>query len=147
MEMNPVLPGVGETTVHKDAMIFAGHKLIGGAQSPGVLVVKRSLLAEETFPEDMRDSHRYLRDSELKEECGIAGVVEAIRCGLAVQLKENIGAQAIIARNEKISKYVIFPSGKLLRKCVISCCIVAFFLNDTVKRLYWFILDFYGLHG
>lgn len=105
IDMNPHLPGVGETTVHKDAIIFAGHKFIGGVQSPGVLVTKRSLLKDKIATEDMRDSHHYHRDAELREESGTAGVVEAIRCGLAVQLKENVTPRAIVARQDKISRY------------------------------------------
>ena len=104
MEMNPNVPGVDQTAVHKDAMIFAGHKFIGGAQSPGVLVVKSALLNDDAGSEDMRDSHRYLRDPELRDESGTGGVVEAIRCGLAVQLKENLTPQAIASRQEKISR-------------------------------------------
>lgn len=104
MDMNPHLPGVGETAVHKDAIIFAGHKFIGGAQTPGVLVTKRTLLKIDSSPEDMRDSHRYLQDPELREESGTAAVVETIRCGLAVQLKENVTPQAIMARQDKITK-------------------------------------------
>lgn len=107
IDMNPHLPGVGETTVHKDAIIFAGHKFIGGVQSPGVLVTKRSLLKDKIATEDMRDSHHYHRDAELREESGTAGVVEAIRCGLAVQLKENVTPRAIVARQDKISRQVL----------------------------------------
>lgn len=110
MEMNPNLPGVVETSVHKDAIIFAGHKLIGGAQSPGILVAKRSLLGEVITPEDMRDSHRYLRDPELRDESSTGGVVEAIRCGIAMHLKENLTPQVITARMDKISRYVRIPS-------------------------------------
>ncbi|KAG7198611.1 hypothetical protein KM043_005972 [Ampulex compressa] len=107
IDMNPDLPGVGETAVHKDAIIFAGHKFIGGVQSPGVLVTKRSLLKDEVGTEDMRDSHRYHRDPELREESGTAGVVESIRCGLAVQLKENVTPRAIVSRQDKISRQVL----------------------------------------
>lgn len=107
IDMNPHLPGVGETAVHKDAIIFAGHKFIGGVQSPGVLVTKRSLLKDKIGTEDMRDSHRYHRDPELREESGTAGVVESIRCGLAVQLKENVTPRAIVARQDKISRQVL----------------------------------------
>lgn len=102
--MNPHLPGVGETAVLKDAIIFAGHKFIGGVQSPGVLVTKRSLLKEKITTEDMRDSHHYHRDPELREESGTAGIVESIRCGLAMQLKENVTPRAIVARQDKISR-------------------------------------------
>lgn len=104
IDMNPHLPGVGETAVHKDAIIFSGHKFMGGAQSPGVLVTKKSLLNNDIITEDMRDSHRYLQDPELRDESGTAGVVESIRCGLAVQLKENITPQAIISRQDKICR-------------------------------------------
>ncbi|XP_074097608.1 uncharacterized protein LOC141526472 [Cotesia typhae] len=107
MDMNPHLPGVGETAVYKDAIIFSGHKFVGGAQSPGVLVVKRSLLKNDIAIEDMRDSHRYLKDPELRDESGTAGIVGSIRCGLAMQLKENVTTQAIISRQEKISKQVL----------------------------------------
>nr|XP_033321546.1 uncharacterized protein LOC117217812 [Megalopta genalis] len=107
IDMNPHLPGVGETTVHKDAIIFAGHKFIGGVQSPGVVVAKRSLLKDQIGTEDMRDSHHYHRDPELREESGTAGVVETIRCGLAVQLKENVTPRAIVARQDKISRQVL----------------------------------------
>lgn len=107
IDMNPHLPGVGETAVHKDAIIFAGHKFIGGVQSPGILVTKRWLLREDVEAEDMRDSHRYHRDPELRGESGTAGVVESIRCGLAVQLKENVTPRAIVARQDKISRQVL----------------------------------------
>lgn len=90
--------------MHKDAIIFAGHKFIGGVQAPGILVTKRRLLREDVETEDMRDSHSYHRDPELRGESGTAGVVESIRCGLAVQLKENVTPRAIIARQDKISR-------------------------------------------
>ncbi|KAL6258977.1 hypothetical protein P5V15_008900, partial [Pogonomyrmex californicus] len=107
IDMNPHLPGVGETAVYKDAIIFAGHKFIGGVQSPGILVTKRWLLRDDVEAEDMRDSHRYHRDPELRDESGTAGVVESIRCGLVVQLKENVTTRAIIARQDKISRQVL----------------------------------------
>lgn len=107
IDMNPHLPGVEESAVHKDAIIFAGHKFIGGVQAPGILVTKRRLLREDVETEDMRDSHSYHRDPELRGESGTAGVVESIRCGLAVQLKENVTPRAIIARQDKISRQVL----------------------------------------
>ncbi|KAJ8682427.1 hypothetical protein QAD02_018219, partial [Eretmocerus hayati] len=157
MEMNANVPGVGETKVHKDAIIFAGHKFIGGAQSPGVLVAKRCLLnrsatnpnnsiitnsssstsisglieeKEENFiMEDMRDSHRHLKDPELRDESGTGGVVEAIRCGLAVQLKENLTHQAIATRQDKISKQVLSHVRTIPELILLGCS------SHNVKRL------------
>lgn len=102
--MNPHLPGMSESTAHKDAIFFAGHKFVGGVQSPGVLVSKKFLLMDEIRAEDMRDSHRYLSNPELRDESGTAGVVESIRCGLAIQLKENVTPRAIVNRQDKISR-------------------------------------------
>lgn len=33
--MNPLLPGVNEKAVYKDAVFFSGHKFVGGVQTPG----------------------------------------------------------------------------------------------------------------
>lgn len=142
MEMNPHLPGVGETAVHKDAIIFAGHKFIGGVQSPGVLIVKRSLLREEFEAEDMRDSHRYLHDPELREESGTAGVVGAIRCGLALQLKENVTPQAIAARQDKISRYGFYLD--LLLFISFSFYLLYFFSILPIFRFFLYFFNFFS---
>lgn len=34
--MNPLLHGVDEKAVYKDAMFFSVHKFVGGVQSPGI---------------------------------------------------------------------------------------------------------------
>ncbi|XP_014604764.1 PREDICTED: uncharacterized protein LOC106787160 [Polistes canadensis] len=107
IDMNPHLPGMSESTAHKDAIFFAGHKFVGGVQSPGVLVSKQFLLMDEIRAEDMRDTHRYLNNPELRDESGTAGVVESIRCGLAIQLKENVTPRAIVNRQDKISRQVL----------------------------------------
>lgn len=44
MDMNPVCLGEDSAYVYKDAIIFSGHKFIGGPGCPGVLVVKRTVL-------------------------------------------------------------------------------------------------------
>ena len=39
LDMNPVLPGVDEKAVYKDAMFFSVHKFIGGVQTPGLFKI------------------------------------------------------------------------------------------------------------
>jgi len=51
---------------------------------------------------------KYLQDVEVREEGGTGAIVESVRAGLAMQLKENVGVSAIMAREEKITKYVRF---------------------------------------
>ncbi|KXJ82812.1 hypothetical protein RP20_CCG011260 [Aedes albopictus] len=82
---NPILPGA-----QKDAIFFHCNKMIGGVQAPGVLVVKRKLV---------ENSVSFLHDT--------VGVVEAVRAGLVLQLKESLGVQAIMSRMEKICKQIL----------------------------------------
>lgn len=79
---------------------------------PGVLIAKKALF-KNTAPNGCgggtvffvtRDTHRYLQDTELREEGGTAAIVESVRAGLVMQLKETVGVQAIMAREEKISR-------------------------------------------
>jgi selenocysteine lyase/cysteine desulfurase len=44
MDMNPVVMGEDAPFVYKDAIIFSGHKFVGGPGSPGVLVAKKRLI-------------------------------------------------------------------------------------------------------
>lgn len=41
---------------------------------------------------------------EMREEGGTAAIVESVRAGLAMQLKESVGMPAIMAREEHITK-------------------------------------------
>lgn len=115
LDMNPVLPGVNEKAVCKDAIFFSGHKFIGGVQTPGILIAKKSLFVNPT-PEVCgggtvffvtSTGHRYLRDTEMREEGGTPAVVESIRAGLAMQLKQTVGVANIMTREEKITKMVL----------------------------------------
>lgn len=92
-----------ETGDFKDAIFLSPHKFIGGPGTPGVLVVRRSLLTnavpavpgggtvEYVSPED----HRYLEDPEHREEGGTPDIVGAIRAGLVFELKQQVGAETI----------------------------------------------------
>ncbi|XP_001662501.2 uncharacterized protein LOC5576154 isoform X1 [Aedes aegypti] len=82
---NPILPGA-----QKDAVFFHCNKMIGGVQAPGVLVIKRKLV---------ENSVSFLQDT--------VGVVEAVRAGLVLQLKESLGVQAIMSRMEKTCKQIL----------------------------------------
>ncbi|XP_071445541.1 uncharacterized protein [Hetaerina americana] len=112
LDMNPVIPGVEERSVYKDAMFFSVHKFIGGVQTPGVLIAKKALF-KNSVPNGCgggsvffvsRDSHRYLKDTELREEGGTGAVVESVRAGLVMQLKESVTSKVIMSHEEKITR-------------------------------------------
>jgi selenocysteine lyase/cysteine desulfurase len=101
-------PYVALSTDGIDAMFLSPHKLIGGPSTPGVLVVRRSLLTNRvpdvpaggTVAYVNQFEHRYLDDPVHREEGGTPAIVEAIRAGLVFQLKDAVGIDVIRAREE-----------------------------------------------
>ena len=94
---------------HQDAAVFSPHKFIGGPQSPGVLVVRRALVDRPvpTVPGGGTiafvgpSGALYADDPVLREEGGTPAIVESIRAGLAVELKEYVGTDLIAARERR----------------------------------------------
>ena len=93
---------------YKDAIFLSPHKLVGGPGTPGVLVVRRELLANRvpdvvgggTVAYVNPTEHRYLDDAEHREEAGTPAIVESIRAGLVFQLKQAVGVEVIRAHEE-----------------------------------------------
>lgn len=88
----------------KDAVFISPHKFVGGPATPGILVVKGSLLNNSVpaapgggtvayvTPED----HSYVADAERREEGGTPAIVESIRAGLVFKLQQSVGAREIV---------------------------------------------------
>jgi selenocysteine lyase/cysteine desulfurase len=101
-------PYVELSTDGIDAMFLSPHKLIGGPSTPGVLVVRRSLLTNRvpdvpgggTVSYVNPLDHRYLDDPVQREEGGTPAIVESIRAGLVFQLKDAVGIDVIRAHEE-----------------------------------------------
>ena len=86
-----------------DAVFISPHKFIGGPGTPGVLVVKESIMNNSVpatvgggtvvyvTPED----HRYIDDHERREEGGTPAIVESIRAGLVFKLQQEVGTDEI----------------------------------------------------
>jgi selenocysteine lyase/cysteine desulfurase len=107
IRMGPSAPGAGD---HKDAIFFSPHKFVGGPQTPGVLVVRRDLARNRvpTVPGGGTIAfvdpvgQRYLDDPVAREEGGTPGIVESIRAGLVVALKQAVGTDVIQAREQRL---------------------------------------------
>lgn len=110
--MNPTSAAYPSGVAHKDAIYFSMHKFVGGVQTPGILVVKKALLKNHvphgagggTVLFVDRNSHVYTRDIEMREEGGTPAIVENIRAGLVMKLKESVTAEWIMAREENLAK-------------------------------------------
>jgi selenocysteine lyase/cysteine desulfurase len=100
---------------HKDAVFLSPHKFPGGPQTPGVLVVRRELVRNAvptapgggtvTFVDPV--GHGYLDDPVAREEGGTPAIIESIRAGLVLGLKQAIGPGLIQAREERLCQRVL----------------------------------------
>jgi selenocysteine lyase/cysteine desulfurase len=96
----------------KDAVFLSPHKFPGGPGTPGVLVVKRSLLRSRvpsvpgggTILFVSPTGQTYHDDPAIREEAGTPAIVESIRAGLVFALKEAVGAAEIRRREHAMAR-------------------------------------------
>ena len=97
-------PRDGDALAYLDAVFISPHKFVGGPGTPGVLVSFHnpvpSVPGGGTVAYVNPTEHRYLDDVERREEGGTPAIVESIRAGLVLQLKEAVGVGAIREREE-----------------------------------------------
>ena len=98
-----------------DAVFISPHKFVGGPGTPGVLVVKKSVLQNSVpavvgggtvmyvTPED----HLYIEDHERREEGGTPAIIESIRAGLVFKLQQEVGTQEIEKREHNFVQRAI----------------------------------------
>ena len=119
IDVNPKVVGDIDGLCKKDAIYFSCHKFIGGVQTPGVLIAKKKLFTNpkpdgggggSVFFVTEKD-HRYLKETELREEGGTPAIVETVRAGLAMQLKQSVGMNYIAEREHEL---MILAKNKLL---------------------------------
>lgn len=104
VEINMNIPGA-----EMDAVFLSPHKFIGGPGTPGVLALKASLAVNRVpavvgggtvgfvSPKD----HRYLENIERREEAGTPAIVESIRAGLVLGLRQAVGVAEIEKREQR----------------------------------------------
>ena len=113
IDMNPSC--LDHPLAYKDAIFFSPHKFVGGPGTPGVLVMRRELMTNSVpdvvgggtvsyvNPED----HAYLDDRVHREEGGTPAIVESIRAGLVMQLKQAVGVDVIRAHEHDLTRRAV----------------------------------------
>jgi len=98
-----------------DAIYFSPHKFLGGPGTPGVLVFKKALYRNAVpdgpgggtvryaNPWGDRD---YLEDIEQREDGGTPPFLQAIRAAMCIRLKEAMGVDRMLAREEEMVRLV-----------------------------------------
>jgi selenocysteine lyase/cysteine desulfurase len=115
IDMNPKPPGPDGDLAYKDAVFLSPHKFVGGPQTPGVLVAKRSLFRNPIptvpgggtimFVSPSRQT--YDPAPEVREEAGTPAIVGSIRAGLVFALKEAVGAEEIHRRERAFAQQAL----------------------------------------
>lgn len=96
-----------------DAIYFSPHKFLGGPGSSGVLIFDSSL-----YPNYAPDQpgggtvdwtnpwgqYKYIDDIEAREDGGTPGFLQAIRTALCIELKNKMGTQNMVKREEELLK-------------------------------------------
>lgn len=94
-----------------DAIFLSPHKFLGGPGTSGVLIFNRKLY-KNMIPDNPGGGtvswtnpwgkHKYLDNIEDREDGGTPGFLQVIKTALAVQLKEEMGIDNILKREQEI---------------------------------------------
>ena len=96
-----------------DAIFFSPHKFLGGPGTSGVLVFDSGLYSNEV-PDNPGGGtvdwtnpwgeKKYSDDIETREDGGTPGFLQTIRTALSIELKEKMGIENMLKREEEILK-------------------------------------------
>jgi selenocysteine lyase/cysteine desulfurase len=99
-----------------DAVLFSPHKFLGGPGSAGVIVFNRALY-KNTVPDEAGGGtvawtnpwggYAFLDNIEAREDGGTPGFLQAIKAALAVQLKDEMTVDAMLAREHEVVPYAM----------------------------------------
>ncbi len=94
-----------------DAIFFSPHKFLGGPGSSGIMVINAEL-NQNRVPDhpgggtvdwtNPWGEHRFVENLEDREDGGTPAFLQTIRAAMAVKLKEEMGTDAIAAREHEL---------------------------------------------
>lgn len=98
-----------------DAIFLSPHKFLGGPGTSGVLIFNKKLY-NNMIPDNPGGGtvswtnpwgeHKYIDNIEDREDGGTPGFLQVIKTALAIQLKEKMGIDNILKRENEIVEYV-----------------------------------------
>ncbi|CAF3369458.1 unnamed protein product [Rotaria socialis] len=104
IDMNP------SSIAAKDAVFISAHKFVGGPGATGLLIAKKKTF-ENAVPAGpgggtvnyvTRTLIEYVHDIETREESGTPNILGSIRAGLVFALKNTVGHEIIVAREDEL---------------------------------------------
>jgi selenocysteine lyase/cysteine desulfurase len=99
-----------------DAIYFSGHKFLGGPGTPGILIFNKALYTNSVPDQpgggtllysNPWGAREYVDDIEQREDGGTPPILQAIKAGMAIRLKEEMGIENIRAREAALTKRLL----------------------------------------
>lgn len=144
-----------DADAHLDAIYFSPHKFLGGQGTPGVLIFNKKLY-KNIIPDQPGGGtvtytnpwkhHEYINDIEQREDGGTPPFLQGIKAALAIKLKEQMGTEKMLEREEELLRILfdklpkipgleILEPGNTRRLGVISFILKGAHYNLVVKLL------------
>lgn len=144
-----------------DAVMFSPHKFLGGPGTSGVLVFDSSLYHNQTPDQpgggtvdwtNAWGEYKYIDDIEAREDGGTPGFLQAIKTALCIELKNQIGTENILKREDELLEIVFDEFPKIPNLHILAdnvkhrLGIVSFYIEDLHFNLLVKLLnDRYGI--
>ncbi len=99
-----------------DAIYFSPHKFLGGPGSSGVLIFNSSLYHNRVPDQpgggtvtwtNPWGKHHYFDDIEVREDGGTPAFLQSIRAALCIKLKEEMGVEKMMQREEEMVPFLL----------------------------------------
>lgn len=147
-----------------DAIFFSPHKFLGGPGTSGVMIFNKELYNnnDNNSPDQPGGGtvewtnpwgeYKYIDDIEIREDGGTPGFIQAIRTALCIELKNEIGVDNILKREEQLLKIAFKELRKIPNLSILAdnvehrLGIVSFYIENIHYNLIVRILsDRYGV--
>lgn len=111
-----------ESGTDLDAIYFSPHKFLGGPGSAGVLVFHKKLYKNKVPDQPGGGTlsysnpwkvHRYETDIEQREDGGTPPFLQAIKAAMCTRLKEKMGVEKILKREEELLDIIFSRFSKI----------------------------------
>ena len=146
-----------EDTLEKlDAIYFSPHKFLGGPGSSGVLIFDSELYSSEVPDQpgggtvawtNPWGEHRYVENIEAREDGGTPAFLQTIKAALCVKLKEEMGTQYLLRREEEMLEPLFEGLEKIKNLHILAdnvkdrLGIISFFVDDIHYNLFVKLLN------
>ena len=134
---------------YKDAIFFSPHKLLGGPNTPGVLLIQQNIVRNLLVPSEpgggvvlfvTKNTQNYVKNIEMREESGTPDIIGSLRIGLSLILRERIEHEYILKLENEINNKIYDKLCNIDNLHILS----DFNVDESHIPIYSFLISFKG---